>query len=299
VEYTFGDITVACTNVDRIVFPDSGIAKREVLAYYKRVADLMLPELRDRPLSMERFTKPITSGGFFQKHAQKHFPPWIDRVRLGGKTVVEYPVASSAAALVYLANQGGVAFHIWTSRTATPMNPDTVVFDLDPPDGKFDLVREVARLLHELLDELALPSFVKTTGSKGLHVVVPTDGVAGYDQVHELCGAVAKLFCARFPELVTIEFYKKDRKGRLYFDTGRNTAGATFIAPWSLRGKPGAPISAPITWPEIEDPALRPDGIRLRDFEARFAAHGDPWFGFRSKPGSVAAALRKLARKKS
>src|SRR5262249_54455508 len=148
-------------------------------------------------------------------------------------------------------NQGGVAFHIWTSRTATPMNPDTIVFDLDPPEGKFEILREVARLLHELLDELKLPSFVKTTGSKGPHLVGPPAGAAALTQAPEPGGGVAKLFCARFPELVTVEFYKKDRKGRLYCDTGRNTAGATFIAPWSLRGRPGAPISAPITWPEV------------------------------------------------
>ena len=295
-EYKFGDITVACTHVDRIMFPDSGIEKREVLAYYHRVADLMVPELRDRPLSMERFTKSVDKGGFFQKHAQKHYPPWIDRVEIGGKTIVEYPIANSNAALVYFANQGGVAFHIWTSRTAAPDHPDLVVFDLDPPEGKFELVREVARLLHELLDELGLPAFLKTTGSKGLHVVVPIDGVATYPQVNELTHGIAQLLCTRYPDLVTIEFYKKDRKGRLFFDTLRNVAGATFIAPWSLRGRPGAPISAPLTWPELEDPKLRSDGIRLRDFEARFDAHGDPWYGFRDRPGSVASAHRKLAR---
>jgi bifunctional non-homologous end joining protein LigD len=292
--YTFGDITVAISHPDRIVFPDLGIPKAEVVAYYHRVADLMMPELRDRALTMERFTKPVDQGGFFQKHAQKHYPPWIERVELGGKTVVEYPVANSPAALVYFANQGGVAFHIWTSRTKTPMNPDLVVFDLDPPDGKFELVRNVAVLLHDLLDELGLPSFVKTTGSKGLHVVVPTDGKVGYPAVNALCAGVSKLICTRYPDLVTQEFYKKDRGGRLYFDTGRNVAGATFVAPYSLRGRKGAPISAPITWPEVEDPALQPNGIRLRDFEARYAATGDPWYGFRAKLGSVAKAQARL-----
>jgi bifunctional non-homologous end joining protein LigD len=292
--YTFGDITVAISHPDRIVFPDLGIPKREVVAYYHRVADLMMPEVRDRALTMERFTKPVDQGGFFQKHAQKHYPPWIERVELGGKTVVEYPVANSPAALVYFANQGGVAFHIWTSRTKTPTKPDVVVFDLDPPDGKFDLVRQVAVLLHGLLDELDLPSFVKTTGSKGLHVCVPTDGKTDYAATNKLIAGVSTLICTRYPELVTQEFYKKDRKGRLYFDTGRNVAGATFVAPYSLRGRPGAPISAPITWPEVEDPALKPNGIRLRDFQARYDANGDPWYGFRTRLASVARAQTKL-----
>lgn len=296
-ELRFGDVTIALTNTDRVMFPDAGITKGDVIAYYKDVADLMVPELRDRALTMERFTKGIDQGGFFQKHAQKHYPAWIPRVELGGKTPVEYPICNSAAALVYFANQGGIAFHIWTSHAATPLVPNEIVFDLDPPDAsQFELVKKVARVLRDLCEELGLPPFVKTTGSKGLHVVVPVDGKAGFDQVHELVGGIAKLLVARYPESITLEFYKKDRKGRLFFDTGRNMPGATFVAPYSLRGKPGAPISAPLTWNEVDDPALRPDGIKLRDFAERRAATGDPWFGWREHPGSVAKALANLAK---
>lgn len=300
-ELRFGDVTIALSNTDRVVFPDAGITKGDVIAYYNDVADLMVPELRDRALTMERFTKGIDQGGFFQKHAQKHYPAWIPRVELGGQgkrsTSVEYPICNSAAALVYFANQGGIAFHIWTSHAATPLQPNEIVFDLDPPDAsQFELVRKVARMLRDLCEELGLPPFVKTTGSKGLHVVVPVDGKAGFDQVHELVGGIAKLLIARDPDSITLEFYKKDRKGRLFFDTGRNMPGATFVAPYSLRGKPGAPISAPLTWNEVDDPALRPDGIKLRDFAERRAAVGDPWFGWRKHPGSVAKALAKLAK---
>jgi len=300
-ELRFGDVTIALSNTDRVVFPDAGITKGDVIAYYNDVADLMVPELRDRALTMERFTKGIDQGGFFQKHAQKHYPAWIPRVELGGQgkrsTSVEYPICNSAAALVYFANQGGIAFHIWTSHAATPLQPNEIVFDLDPPDAsEFELVKKVARMLRDLCEELGLPPFVKTTGSKGLHVVVPVDGKAGFDQVHELVGGIAKLLIARDPDSITLEFYKKDRKGRLFFDTGRNMPGATFVAPYSLRGKPGAPISAPLTWNEVDDPALRPDGIKLRDFAERRAAVGDPWFGWRKHPGSVAKALAKLAK---
>ena len=271
-EYRFGDITVACTNTDRIVFPDSGITKGDVLAYYHRVADVMVPELRDRALSMERFTKGIDKGGFFQKHAQKHFPAWIDHAVLGGKTRVEYPICNSAAALVYFANQGGVAFHIWTSHASTPAVPDQIVFDLDPPDGGFELVREVARLLHALLDELGLTAFVKTTGSKGLHVIVPIDDTSTYDAVHQLSTAIATRLCTRHPELVTIEFYKKDRKGRLYFDTMRNALGATFVAAYFAARQTGlcSDLGTGSRGPEVRrSRAIRPDGIRLRDVRAR------------------------------
>jgi bifunctional non-homologous end joining protein LigD len=177
-EYVFGDTTVPCTNTDRIVYPDSGITKGEVIAYYHSVAGVMVPELRGRPLTIERFTKGIDKGGFFQKHAQKHYPAWIDRVELGTKTRVVYPICDTPAALVYFANQGGFVFHVWTSRKAAPEYPDEIVFDLDPPDGGFALVQKTAHLVRELLEQLELRAFVKTTGSKGLHVVAPLDGRA-------------------------------------------------------------------------------------------------------------------------
>jgi bifunctional non-homologous end joining protein LigD len=297
-EYVFdtpeGEITVATTHIDRVMFPADGITKREVIEYYHRVADYMLPELRDRALSMERYTKGIDVGGFFQKHVQKHYPAWIERATLGIKTKVEYPICNSAAALVYFANQGGVAFHIWTSRTEQPDHPDVVVFDLDPPEGNFELARDVARRLHELLDELELPSFVKTTGSKGLHVVVPTDGKSTFADVMSLCGKISAQMIEKHPELVTAEFHKVARKGRLYFDVMRNALGATFVAPYSLRGKPGAPISAPIAWKELDDPKLRADAFRLRDIRKRLDKVGDPWAKLRAKPISVKAALNRL-----
>lgn len=293
-ECVFGDLKVACTNTDRVVFPDVGITKGEVIAYYASIADVMLPELRDRPLTIERFTKGIPQGGFYQKHAQKHYPAWIRRVELGSRTKVNYPVCDSPAALVYFANQGGFVFHVWTSRAHAPANPDELVFDLDPPDGGFALVQQTARILHELFDELGLPAFVKTTGSKGLHVVAPLDGHAGFDEVHALCSAISAVLCARHPALVTTEFYKKDRKGRLFLDTLRNSLGATVVAPYSLRGRPGAPVSAPILWSELD--AITPDGIRLGDVRGRLDRLGDPWATLRTRAGSVTAAATALVR---
>ncbi|MDQ3368074.1 MAG: non-homologous end-joining DNA ligase [Myxococcota bacterium] len=293
-EYVFDDITVALTNLDRVMFAAAGITKREVVAYYKDVAELMVPELRDRALTIERFTKGIEAGGFFQKHAQKHYPPWIRRALLGSKTRVSYPVAETAAAIVYFANQGGLAMHIWTSRTARPEHPDLLVFDLDPPDGRFDLVRRAALELRELFEPLELPAFVKATGSKGLHVVAPLDGAATFDETAALGNRIARLLCERHPDQFTQEFYKKDRQGRLYLDLMRNALGATIIAPYSLRGKPGAPLSAPIEWEEVEDDALRPDGFRLRDLRARLDLIGDPWSNLRARVGSVAKATAAL-----
>jgi bifunctional non-homologous end joining protein LigD len=276
-EITIGGITVALTSQDRVVFPDVGITKGEVIAYYRAVADAMVPHLAGRPLTVERFTKGVDQGGFFQKHWQKHYPAWLDSTELGGKTRVKYPVVDQPAGIVYLANQGGIAFHVTTSRKSALMHPDVIVFDLDPPEGGFAMVREVALLLRDVLDELSLTPFVKTTGSKGLHVVAPLEGTADYGAVHTLCADLAKLLSTRRPDLITTEFYKKDRKGRLFFDTMRNAPGATFVAAYSLRGKPNAPVSAPVTWKEVEDDTLRPDGFTLRDVPARLDRHGDPW----------------------
>lgn len=284
--------TIALSNTDRVVFEQIGLTKGDVIAYYADVAPLMLPELRDRPITLERFTKGVDAGGFYQKHAQKHYPPWIGRVQLGMKKPVSYPLCDSAAALVYLANQGGFVFHIWTSRASTPAWPDLLVFDLDPPDGALDAVRRVARILHELFDELELPAFVKTTGGKGLHVCAPLDGAATFDGVHALTSAINALLLARHPDLVTVEFYKKDRKGRVFLDTMRNTIGATVVAPYSLRGKPTAPVSAPITWSELD--TITPDGITLRDVRPRLDRIGDPWATLRAKAGSVARAVERL-----
>jgi bifunctional non-homologous end joining protein LigD len=297
VEYRFGDLTIACTNVDRVVFPDDGIRKGDVIAYYHDVADVMVPELRRRPLSVVRFTKGIAAGGFFQKHRQKHYPAWIESVLLGAKTRVDYPLCDSPAALVYFANQGAIEFHVWTSRAEQPDRPDLLVFDLDPPDGRFDLVRQTALVLRDLLGELALPAFVKTTGGKGLHVCAPLDGRATFDEVAALCNAISKMLCARHPDTMTIEFYKKDRGDRLFLDTMRNALGATIAAPYSLRGRAGAPVSAPITWAEVEDPAVQPDGFRLRDVRARLDRLGsDPWATLRADPGSIEVAARNLER---
>jgi bifunctional non-homologous end joining protein LigD len=276
------------------MFPADGITKGELLAYYRDVAELMVPELHGRPLTVVRYTKGIDRGGFFQKHYQKHFPPWIDRVEAGTRTRVDYPIVDTAAGVVYLANQGSIEFHVWTSRKDALDRPDLLVFDLDPPEGRFDLVRRAAAVLRELLDELGLPAFVKVTGSKGLHVITPLDDAAVFDEVGALATRIGALACRRHPDALTMEFYKKDRRGRLFVDVMRNAIGATLVAPYSLRGRPGAPVSAPIEWSEIDDPQLAADGIRLCDLRARLDRRGDPWRTLRARAGSVAAALHAL-----
>lgn len=294
-EYAFGDITIACSNVDRVVFPEDGITKGEVLAYYGDVAARIVPELRGRPLTVVRYTKGIDRGGFYQKHYQKHFPAWLDRVAAGTRTIVEYPIVDTPAGVVYLANQGAIELHVWTSRKDALHRPDLLVFDLDPPEGRFDLARRAAQRVRAVLEQLGLPAFVKLTGGKGLHVVAPLDDGATFDEVGELAIRIGALLCRRHPDLLTMEFYKKDRRGRLFVDVMRNAIGATLVAPYSLRGRPGAPVSAPIAWSELDDAAMCADGIRLRDLRARLDRRGDPWDALRARAGVVSAARRALA----
>jgi bifunctional non-homologous end joining protein LigD len=296
VEYRFGDLAIACTNVDRVMFPEDGITKGELIAYYHAVAEVMVPELRRRPLSIVRFTKGIDKGGFFQKHRQKHYPKWIDSVELGSKTRVDYPLCDSPAALVYFANQGAIEYHVWPSRAEAPEHPDLLVFDLDPPEGGFHLVRKAALALRDLFGELGLAPFVKTTGGKGLHVVAPLDGSAAFDETAALCNRVSQLLCARYPDEMTMEFYKKDRRDRLFLDTMRNALGATIVAAYSVRGRAGAPVSAPVEWREIEDPALAPSSFTLRDVPRRLDRTGDPWAELRARAGSIEGAARRLER---
>jgi len=278
------------------MFPDDGVTKGDLIAYYHAVSAAMVPELRRRPLSIVRFTKGIAEGGFFQKHRQKHYPAWIESIKLGAKTRVDYPLCDSPAALVYFANQGAIEFHVWTSRAEAPTHPDLLVFDLDPPEGKFDLARRTALLLRDLLGQLELPAFVKTTGGKGLHVVAPLDGRAAFDEVAALGSQMSQLLCARHPAELTMEFYKKDRKDRLFLDTMRNAIGATIAAAYSVRGRPGAPVSTPLAWAEVEDPALAPSGFTLRDVPRRLERTGDPWARLRAHAGSIEQAARRLER---
>jgi bifunctional non-homologous end joining protein LigD len=207
---------------------------------------------------------------------------------------VEYPIIDDPSGLVYMANQGSLELHVGTSRSAALDQPDTLVFDLDPPEGRFDLARRAAHAVHALFDQLGLPAFVKLTGKKGLHVVAPLDGTAPYAAVHALATRIGALLCRRHPDLLTMELYKADRAGRLFLDILRNAPGATVVAPYSLRGRPAAPVAAPITWAELHEPGLTAGQIGLRDLRAQLSRRGDPWGALRARPAAAAAVAAAL-----
>lgn len=278
------------THPDKVLFPSDGITKGELAAYYAAVTDVMLPHLRGRPVTLERFPSGIDAKGFMQKNVVKGFPAWLERAEAPKKDgVVHYPLANDARALQWMANQNTVTLHVWPSRVPRWEQPDVCVFDLDPAHDDPAVLREVVLGLRDLLHELDLTSMVKTSGSKGFHVVVPLARGTTFRDSARFADRVATRLIERQPDHVTQEFAKADRVGRIYLDTGRNRPGATFAAAYTVRARPGAPISAPCTWEEIERGAVGPRTFTLRTMADRLAAVGDLW-------KDLAASGHKIAR---
>jgi bifunctional non-homologous end joining protein LigD len=299
-----GRKTIEVSNAGKVLFPGDGITKGDLAGYYLGVAGQILPVLRDRPVSMTRFPDGITAQAIVQKNVPAYFPDWITRARVrkeGGS--LQQVVIDKPATLVYLAGQACIELHAFLSRLDRIREPDQLIFDLDPPDDhRFDDVRVCALRLRELLtSELRLPTFVKTTGGKGLHVHVPLNPTEEFDAVREFARQVTELLAARNPGLVTTE-QRKDRRGpRIYADIMRNAYAQLAVAPYSVRARPGAPVATPLTWDEVEDEGLRPGQFTLRTLPGRI--HGirpaaGPWAGMARRRTGLArarASLRRLA----
>jgi bifunctional non-homologous end joining protein LigD len=287
------------THADKVLFPDSGITKGDLCAYYEAVAPSMLPHVRGRPITMERFPAGIARKGFIQKDVSKGFPGWLERVEVekrshGAGGTVHYPLAGDARALVWLANQNSITPHVWVSRVPNLDRPDLCVFDLDPAVEDPAALRTAALAVRELLDALALPSCVKTSGSKGFHIVVPLDGEGDAESVRRFAQGAGAVLVERHPDLLTQEFIKADRGGRIFVDTGRNVPGATFAAVYAVRARPGAPVSAPCTWAEVERGAVGPRTFTLRTMPARLEEVGELWSGMDGRRCSLRAATAQL-----
>jgi bifunctional non-homologous end joining protein LigD len=293
-----GGHRVAVSRPDKVLFPDGGVTKGELVEYYRRIAPWILPHLRDRAIALERYPEGIGAPGFFQKATPAYYPEWIRRVtipkREGG--TVEQVVCDDAATLVYLANQDCITPHIWLSRTDRLDYPDRMLFDLDPGDGGFEPARAAAQAVKALLDELGLPAYLKTTGSRGLHVAVPLKRREGFDSVRAFARALASVVVSRDPDRWTVEQRKAPRRGRLFVDTNRN-AYAQLIAPaYAVRARPGAPVAVPLSWEELRRPELRSNGVTIRTVFDRLASVADPWADFRRSGASLARARQRFER---
>lgn len=269
---------IALSNPGKVLFPDDGITKHDLADYYRRIAPTALPHWRDRALTMQRFPDGIGAEGFFQKAVPGHFPGWIRRTTMkkeGG--TITHAVINDAATMVYLADQGCITPHLALAPAGAPARPDRVVFDLDPSDGRFDKVQEVAAALRAALDARGLTSFVQTSGSRGLHILVPLTGRTDFDTSRAFARAIADEVSAARPALATTAQRKAARGARVFIDYLRNGYAQTSVAPYAVRARAGAPVATPLRWDEVGAARLTPQRYTLRNIFRRLAQMPDPW----------------------
>ncbi len=296
---------VRITRPTKVLFPEDGITKGDLIQYYERIADRMLPYLADRPLVVQRFPDGIGKPGFIQKTAGPYYPAWIRKVtvkKVGG--TVKHVVCDDASTLVYLANQACVTLHTWLSRVDNLNCPDQMVFDFDPSrDSDIAGVVGGALALKDELDHLDLPAYVKSTGSRGVHVVVPLDvgakevsakGGHNFDFVRAFARQIAATIVNRDSTRYTLEQHKEKRRGRVFIDVNRNGYAQSAVATYSVRPRPGAPVSVPLEWNELRQSRFRPDAVTVRNVFERLDRIDDPWKHFSRDAVSLDGAIRKL-----
>jgi bifunctional non-homologous end joining protein LigD len=285
-----------------VLFPGDGITKGDLFAYYGRVADWILPHLRDRPFTMKRWREGLEGGAFFQKQAPRGMPKWIGtrqfvtHPREGGSRLVDFPLVNDRDALLWMVQMHCIDMNAWYSRVDKPHRPDFVLFDLDPPDGEgaFDQAIEVAHVIRGLLDELGLPGYVKTSGADGIHVVAPITRRSTFDDTYAFAEEASRLLETRHPGLVTTEWLKRKREGVLV-DHRQNGWGKTIASVYSVRPKPAAPVSTPLRWDELR-PGLVPRDFTMEVALARCVEHGDLFAPVLEDPRPLAPAAKKLAK---
>jgi len=284
---------VRLSNLKKVFWPDEGYTKGDLIAYYDAVAPLMLPYLRDRPVVLTRYPDGIKGKSFFQKDAPVFIPDWMRTESVYSKDSdrdIRFFVLDDAESLRYVANLGTIPIHMWSSRSGSLERPDWLVIDLDPKGAPFAHVVEVARALHRLLEELELPSFPKTSGQAGLHILIPLDRRYTHEECKTFARVLATLTMEAKPEISTLARPLHARGGKVYIDWGQNGHGVTIVAPYSLRPVPGASASCPLKWTEVNG-KLDPARFNLRTLPARFAKMDDPLAGVLGKGIDMAEAI--------
>jgi bifunctional non-homologous end joining protein LigD len=293
---TAGGITVELSHTGKVFYPDDGITKGDLIEHYAAVAGRMLPYLKDRPVSMARYPDGITGHRIFQKNVPDYFPGWVSRATVKKENgTLQQVICDKPATLVYLANQACIELHVFLSRIGRLEHPDQLVVDLDPGPGGFASACQAALWARTLLeDELEATSFVKTTGGRGLHVHVPLDRQADFDEVHAFATDLAAVLAARHPGELTSAARKDSRGDRLYLDVMRDAYAQTVVAPYAVRARPGAHVATPLHWPEVEDPGLDPAAFSIQTIQHRLAESDDPWAGLASHRYRLATLRRRL-----
>ena len=277
---------VEFTNVDKVMFPESGYTKGDLLKFYLQIAPYLLPQLRDRPITIERLPDGVREGAprFWQKNTPPYYPAWIPRVNLPAEQgkPVNYALVNDERALAYLVNQGTVTFHVWFSRVPDIDRPDFVVFDLDPSGAPFTDVVQIARTLHKLLDDAKVESYPKTSGKSGVHILVPWRQPGGYDGARAWAMNIAEQAVAELPDIATVERSKAARGGRVYVDVMQNARGHHAVPAYVVRTTPLATVSTPLEWREV-NARLDPRRFTMDAVLKRVAKKGDLLPNFASK----------------
>ncbi len=290
-----GKHVVRITHPNKIVGKKPRVTKKDLVRYYVHIAPIMLTYLKDRPLTMQRFVEGIDSEGFYQKEASEYFPAYIKRVTVkkeGG--LVHHVMVNNAESLVYLANQLVICFHVWLSKKSSLYKPDRIIFDFDPATNNFTLVQAAALRLKKIIERLGLVPYVMTTGSRGLHVVIPIKPKAVFDDVRLFAHDIACYMVKQDPKTLTLEMRKEKRKGKIFIDYLRNGFAATGIAPYSARARPGFPVATPITWAEVAQKGLRSDKWTIVTIRDRLNVKGDIWQDMRMQARPLGVARKKL-----
>ena len=293
-----GEIRVAgvrITSPDKVLWPEQGVTKRELAEYYVAVEEAVLRRLVDRPLTLVRCPSGSESSCFYQKHASESVPAAVPRVPIAEKDGSElYMYVDGLPALLTLVQLGTLELHIWGARRDRLERPDRLVLDLDPDEAlPFGRVAAAALRLRDLLGELGLESWVKSTGGKGLHVVVPITRRSEWEEARAFTKAVAGRLVAEDPDGFTARMSRSRRSGRIFVDYLRNAWNATAIAEYSTRARPGAPVAAPLAWDELSTRARTPPLLTIRDVPTRLAGGDDPWAGFDDVRQSITAAMKE------
>jgi len=285
---------IKLSRTNKILFPSDAFTKKDLIDYYTAISQRMLPYLAGRPLTLHRYPEGINKPGFYQQGISGYFPDWIERIALKkeGGTVIHI-LCRDAATLVYLANQACITPHIWLSKAARPNFPDLMIFDFDPPDDDFTTVRLAAKSFRTFLVELDLKPYLKTTGSRGLHVVIPLDGRSPFEEVRDLSRKIAFLFSLRQSD-ITIEQRKDKREGKIFLDYMRNSYGQTAVAPYAVRARSGAPVAVPIPWEFLDDAQLRSNKYNIKNVFSFLANTADPWQYIENEAASAGETGKKL-----
>lgn len=286
------------SNLKKVFYPGHGYTKGDVLHYYDRVAPLILPHLKDRPLSLKRYPNGIADEFFFQKNTPDTFPSWLRTEMIDSEHVgrdVRYVFAENRADLLYLVNLGCIDQNPWMSRSPHLDNPDFVLIDLDPQECPFELIVDAALMVKRVLDRIGLSGYPKTTGGDGLHVYIPVEPVYSYDETRTFAELIARLVIAEKPDMFTTpRSVAKRQKNRVYFDYLQNAKSKTIAAPYVLRAYPGAPVATPLEWTEVHR-GLHPSQFDIRNAVERFAAKGDLFRGVLDDPQTLDSPIEKLS----